>query len=622
MRQVAARAEGASGASPRRRREEGRRHESGHRRRSRTRTRRASASARRRAWAAATRRGRAAGKAPKATERAGNGNGAVNADTPCGVAEFLPTDPPRYVNGTAYERVRATRHVSRRPHGERRLSVPVDLSQRRADRSVVADEPEEGRFRRRAAAPAARRGHVGLPAARAVHPQPHRCRTVTRTSSTARKAAVERDPRRGRRAQPRARRSRDRPLRACRAPPCRCAIRASAGRSSCAICFPKRGAIARALGGVRVDVARRVPHDADVIWFPWNGTFLRTAAPVVATVHDAAPFAFPAADPRRRATEQNPFLATAKRARTILVQSRFTAGEVERRLGVEPDRIVVTPLAADAAFTTGTAGDAPAALRGRRYVLHVGAHDERKNSATLIDGVRARVSGRRRRAGVHAQAAGAAGRRRRRRRAGRRRARGAVPRGRARRGSLDVRGLRPAAARGDGVRCTGAGGARRRAAGGRRRCGGVGRRRARRGRVGGRAARAARRRRGARPARRARPRACGDVLVGSLRRATRSRCSRRPRDRREGAAGRPSQPRRARRRRRRRRARRGRRAARARAPRRTWSPRRHRTRTGTTSRTCSGSSIRTSRARRCRRCARAGRRSCSRRSGGIARRTS
>jgi len=176
--------------------------------------------------------------------------------------------------------------------------------------------------------------------------------------------------------------------------------------------LPRRAPIARALAGApldRVRIARRVPGDADVVWFPWNGTFLRTGLPSVATVHDAAPFAFPAADARRRATEQEPFLLTARTARTILVQSAFTASEVESRLGVERERIVVTPLAVDRAVFSplpavgngesasddggaraasrerGLGGALPPELRGRRYVLHVGAHDERKNSRTLIE---------------------------------------------------------------------------------------------------------------------------------------------------------------------------------------------------------------------------------------------
>jgi glycosyltransferase involved in cell wall biosynthesis len=153
--------------------------------------------------------------------------------------------------------------------------------------------------------------------------------------------------------------------------------------------FPKRAAIARAVGAAadRIAVTRRVPADADVVWFPWNGTFLRTDAPSVATVHDAAPFAFPASDPRRRAREQNPFLATAQTARRILVQSRFTASEVERRLGVDAARIVVTPLGADPAFSArGLPGERPAELCAAPYVLHVGAHDERKNTAALVAG--------------------------------------------------------------------------------------------------------------------------------------------------------------------------------------------------------------------------------------------
>jgi glycosyltransferase involved in cell wall biosynthesis len=148
--------------------------------------------------------------------------------------------------------------------------------------------------------------------------------------------------------------------------------------------LPRRGPVASALGGAAVTVAGRVPRDADVVWFPWNGTFLRSSAPAVATVHDCAPFAFPASDARRRATEQEPFRRTAATARRILVQSAYTAGEVERWLGVDVRRIVVTPLAADPVFSPGPPEALPAALGGRRYVLCVGAHDARKNTATLV----------------------------------------------------------------------------------------------------------------------------------------------------------------------------------------------------------------------------------------------
>lgn len=148
--------------------------------------------------------------------------------------------------------------------------------------------------------------------------------------------------------------------------------------------FPDRRGLARAIDAASVRVSRAVPRDAQVTWFPWNGVSLASATPIVATVHDATPFAFPARDRSTRKREQTPFLRTAALARRILVQSRFTASEVERRLGVEPDRIVVTPLACDAVFTPGQPDQLPAALERRRYILHVGAHDERKNSETLI----------------------------------------------------------------------------------------------------------------------------------------------------------------------------------------------------------------------------------------------
>jgi glycosyltransferase involved in cell wall biosynthesis len=149
--------------------------------------------------------------------------------------------------------------------------------------------------------------------------------------------------------------------------------------------FPDRRGLAGAVGGAPFRTARTVPRDADVVWFPWNGTFLDTTLPAIATVHDCTPFAYPARDERIRATEQGPFLRTAATAARIIAQSAFTAREIERWLHVPAERITVTPLAADAVFTPGPPADVPAALRGRRYVLCVGAHDERKNTPTLIE---------------------------------------------------------------------------------------------------------------------------------------------------------------------------------------------------------------------------------------------
>jgi alpha-1,3-rhamnosyl/mannosyltransferase len=150
--------------------------------------------------------------------------------------------------------------------------------------------------------------------------------------------------------------------------------------------FPRSGPLSRVLDGARVRVANRVPRDAGVVWFPWNGTFFDSDAPVVATVHDVGPFAFPARSEKLRAAEQGPFLRTAAVAQRILVPSQFTAREVERHLGVDQARLVVTPEAADTTiFSPGAPDSLPAGLIARRYLLCAGAHDERKNTATLLE---------------------------------------------------------------------------------------------------------------------------------------------------------------------------------------------------------------------------------------------
>jgi glycosyltransferase involved in cell wall biosynthesis len=145
--------------------------------------------------------------------------------------------------------------------------------------------------------------------------------------------------------------------------------------------FTPRREMAAAVGVSPSSVRRNVPSDADVIWNPSNGTNLESRAPKVTMMHDVAPFTFPAADPRVRAREQDPLLHTARVAQRILVNSAYTAGEVHRLLEVPRERIVVTPLGVEAPFTAG--GDPFVLPDGRPYVLHVGAHDPRKNTAVL-----------------------------------------------------------------------------------------------------------------------------------------------------------------------------------------------------------------------------------------------
>jgi len=143
-----------------------------------------------------------------------------------------------------------------------------------------------------------------------------------------------------------------------------------------------RGRIAQTLGVDRKAVVGNIPPAANVLWSPSNGTDLVTALPCVTTVHDVVPFAFPSDVVRVRRAEQAPLKRTAERTRRIIADSRYMAGEIVMRLDVERERIAVAPLGVSAPFVA--AGDRYALSDGRPYVLHVGAHDMRKNVPTLI----------------------------------------------------------------------------------------------------------------------------------------------------------------------------------------------------------------------------------------------
>lgn len=143
--------------------------------------------------------------------------------------------------------------------------------------------------------------------------------------------------------------------------------------------------LAEAVGEAKVRVAGRVPHDADLVWHPWNGTFFESAKPNVVTIHDVTPFAYPNPDSEKRKHEQEPFLRSARRADAIVTDSEFSANEVVTHLAVPRERIAVVPLAADPTFTPGPPVRLPHGLARDAYLLYVGANDERKNLRTLVE---------------------------------------------------------------------------------------------------------------------------------------------------------------------------------------------------------------------------------------------
>jgi glycosyltransferase involved in cell wall biosynthesis len=134
----------------------------------------------------------------------------------------------------------------------------------------------------------------------------------------------------------------------------------------------------------RIGISNRVPANCDLVWHPWNGTFFGGSPPAVATIHDLIPFALPADDAARRASQQGPIRRTGETARIVIVDSAFTAADAERYLGVTADRLRVVPLGVDPVFSPGPLDAQPPIVRGRRYVLYVGAHDVHKNVGTLV----------------------------------------------------------------------------------------------------------------------------------------------------------------------------------------------------------------------------------------------
>src|SRR5439155_467029 len=74
----------------------------------------------------------------------------------------------------------------------------------------------------------------------------------------------------------------------------------------------------------------------------------------------------------------------ARRADHVLVVSERTRRDVERRYGVPPEKVTVTPNGVDPSFTPGPSGDG--------YLLFVGAIQRRKDPLAALEAARTRLS--------------------------------------------------------------------------------------------------------------------------------------------------------------------------------------------------------------------------------------
>jgi len=135
-----------------------------------------------------------------------------------------------------------------------------------------------------------------------------------------------------------------------------------------------------ALGALRPDV--------------WHATYWLTTpagqAPMVLSVYDLIGLRVPGSLPRGRSTVLRLVLRVAvRRARLIVTLSEWSRRDLVRAFGLAPERVVVTPLAADERFRPRAAAEHDT-LRQRlglpqRYVLYVGINKPHKNLTMLVE---------------------------------------------------------------------------------------------------------------------------------------------------------------------------------------------------------------------------------------------
>ena len=104
--------------------------------------------------------------------------------------------------------------------------------------------------------------------------------------------------------------------------------------------------------------------------------------PAVVTVHDLAPWRYPAANPRVR--RRTPWLLRLRLARFVITPSEAVRREVMAEFGWPGDRVVATPLAAPDWMRPPA--DTPPA--GKPYFLYVGDDIPRKNVAVIREAAR------------------------------------------------------------------------------------------------------------------------------------------------------------------------------------------------------------------------------------------
>lgn len=135
-------------------------------------------------------------------------------------------------------------------------------------------------------------------------------------------------------------------------------------------------------------VRRRMPLD---LFHATDYRIVRMACPVVATLHDALPIAYPEwCNPRLRGLKNWLQVKAARKADHVIALSQFAVAELVSCFGVDPRRISVVPCGVGDEWHAAPDPDAVAAtLAGHGltpgYFLFVGTLQPRKNVERLLD---------------------------------------------------------------------------------------------------------------------------------------------------------------------------------------------------------------------------------------------
>jgi glycosyltransferase involved in cell wall biosynthesis len=159
---------------------------------------------------------------------------------------------------------------------------------------------------------------------------------------------------------------------------------------------PPPGADVRVLAAPRLWTHTRLLAEVlrdppDVLFVPAHVLPLVAPCPSVVTVHDLGFLAYP----ETHTWSQRAYLGWTtrrhvRRATRLIADSAATRDDLVARYGAAPDRVTVVHLGVDAAMRAPAAAAVAPALRrsgldpARRYVLHVGTLQPRKNLARLV----------------------------------------------------------------------------------------------------------------------------------------------------------------------------------------------------------------------------------------------